>query len=201
MYEKLRTDLADAGIPSKTMKTPSLPVRTSRLTLRPHVQTDAAWMHALFSREDISRYLPYEPWTREFTEHKLAEHLSRDGLEGESGALTLAVEIAETGEPIGQVLLWYTNREHGIAEIGWAFESAWQGKGYAFEAASALLDLAFEHYGVHRVAAHLDARNDGSAALAARLGMRREAELRDSEWLKGAWVTMAIYATIAPDRA
>lgn len=99
------------------------------------------------------------------------------------------------------MLLWYTNRAHGIAEMGWAFDPAWQGRGYAFEAARALLDLAFDHYGVHRVAAHLDVRNAGSAALAARLGMRREAELRDSEWLKGDWITMAIYAMIAPDRA
>ena len=189
------------------MTSPALPIRTPRLTLRPHTADDAGWMHTLFSREDVAQYLPYEPWTAEFTATKLAEHLKKDGLENEAGGLTLAVELTPgTGQegapaPIGQVLLWYTNRAHGIAEMGWAFDPAWQGRGYAFEAARALLDLAFDHYGVHRVAAHLDVRNAGSAALAARLGMRREAELRDSEWLKGDWVTMAIYAMIAPDRA
>ncbi|WP_017791820.1 GNAT family N-acetyltransferase [Leucobacter salsicius] len=182
-------------------QSPALPIRTPRLTLRPHTSADAAWMHALFAREDVARYLPYEPWTRAFTEQKLAEHVAKNGLEHEAGGLTLAVEHTETGEAIGQVLLWYTDREHGIAEMGWAFDPAWQGRGYAFEAASTLLDLAFDHYGVHRVAAHLDVRNAASAALAVKLGLRREAELRDSEWLKGEWVTMAIHAVIAPDRA
>lgn len=183
------------------LPSPTLPLRTQRLVLRPHVETDVDWMHPLFAREDVARYLPYEPWTREFTVQKLGEHIAKNGLEHEAGGLTLAVTLAETREPIGQVLLWYTDREHGIAEMGWAFDPAWQGNGYAFEAASALLDLAFDHYGVHRVAAHLDVRNAASAALAVKLGLRREAELRDSEWLKGERVTMAIHAVIAPDRA
>lgn len=178
-----------------------LPIRTRRLTLRPHTPADVEWMHTLFARDDVARYLPYEPWSAEFTRHKLAEHIKKNGLEHEAGGLTLAVTLAEAGDPIGQVLLWYTDREHGIAEMGWAFDPAWQGKGYAFEAANALLELAFDHYGVHRVAAHIDARNDASAALASRLGLRREAELRENEWLKGEWVTNLIHAMIAPDRA
>lgn len=183
------------------MENTVLPLRTQRLVLRPHTQADVDWMHPLFAREDVAKYLPYEPWTRAFTEQKLAEHIAKNGLEHEAGGLTLAVTLAETRQPIGQVLLWYTNREHGIAEMGWAFDPEWQGRGYAFEAARALLDLAFDHYGVHRVAAHLDVLNEASAALATKLGLRREAELRDSEWLKGERVSMAIHAVLAPDRA
>ncbi|MHA3685447.1 GNAT family N-acetyltransferase [Leucobacter sp. HY1910] len=191
----------------------SYPIITERLRLRPHRAADAAWLYALFSREDVARFLPYEPWSIDFTRQKLAEHIAKNDLEGEAGGLTLAVELAgnteravrtvraEPAVPIGQVLLWYTDRAHGIAEIGWAFDPAWQGKGYAAEAASALLTVAFEQHGVHRVAAQLDARNAASAALAKRLGMRREATLRDSAWVKGERVTTAIYAVIAPDRA
>ena len=191
-------------------RTLSFPLHTERLLLRPHQTTDAAWLHALFSREDVARYLPYEPWSIEFTQQKLAEHITKIDLDGEAGGLTLAVELVGSTEPttdpefavpIGQVLLWYTDRAHGIAEMGWAFDPAWQGKGYAAEAANALLAVAFERYGVHRVAAQLDARNAASSALAERLGMRREATLRDSTWVKGERVTMAIYAALAPDRA
>jgi RimJ/RimL family protein N-acetyltransferase len=55
------------------------------------------------------------------------------------------------------------------------------------EAAHAVLHLAFDQLGLHRVIARVDARNDASLRLADRLGMRREAHLVSNEWFKGAW--------------
>ena len=50
-----------------------------------------------------------------------------------------------------------------------------------------MLHLAFDQLGLHRVVARVDARNDASQRLAARLGMRREAHLVANEWFKGEW--------------
>ena len=55
------------------------------------------------------------------------------------------------------------------------------------KAAHALLHLALEGLGLHRVIARIDARNDGSGRLAERLGMRREDHLIANESFKGAW--------------
>jgi RimJ/RimL family protein N-acetyltransferase len=73
------------------------------------------------------------------------------------------------------------------------------GNGYATEASRALLDLAFGPLDWHRVVARIEARNTASAAVLERLGMRREAYLRENEWFKGGWSNEADYAVLASE--
>ena len=65
----------------------------------------------------------------------------------------------------------------GMCEIGWRFrESAW-GQGYAREAATACLDLAFDRFGYHEVTAVTVSGNEASWGLMLRLGMRERPDL------------------------
>jgi RimJ/RimL family protein N-acetyltransferase len=70
------------------------------------------------------------------------------------------------------------------------------GRGYATEAAQAILRLAFDGIGLHRVMARLDERNDASARVCQRLGMRQEARLVENEWLKGEWTNELDFAIL-----
>ncbi|MEQ5788162.1 GNAT family N-acetyltransferase [Erythrobacter sp. NFXS35] len=64
----------------------------------------------------------------------------------------------------------------GEFEIGWRLrEEAW-GHGYAKEAATAALDLAFDHFGAREVFAITVPGNTASWGLMLRLGMERRAE-------------------------
>jgi RimJ/RimL family protein N-acetyltransferase len=106
------------------------------------------------------------------------------------------VELRDSGEIVGHV----TNSidpEHRQAEIGFMFDPAHQGRGYATEASRALVAHAFEHYGVHRVYGRLEPRNEASARVLEKLGMRREAHLIENEWVKGEWQSEAVYALLA----
>ncbi|WP_193103311.1 GNAT family N-acetyltransferase [Brachybacterium sp. FME24] len=176
----------------------SFPVSTSRLRLRPHVSSDCTWLNRVYSRSDVARYLLDEPWTIEEAERHTTERLAKTDLDDDSGALALVIERDD--EPIGDVTLWFTDRERRVTEIGWVLDPAVGGQGYAAEAVRAVLDLAFDHYQVHRVAAQMDGRNTGSAKLAARVGMRQEAHLRQDWWSKGEWTDTLIYATLGTDR-
>ena len=71
----------------------------------------------------------------------------------------------------------------------------------ATEAVGSMVDLGFRALGVHRISAHLDARNTRSARLLERLGMRREARLAHNEWVKGEWTDDVIYAVLADEWA
>jgi RimJ/RimL family protein N-acetyltransferase len=99
--------------------------------------------------------------------------------------VTLGAELRETGELVGDVILMYKSAEHGNGEIGWVFHPKVAGQGYATEAATAMLDWGFGPVGLRRVVARLDDRNDASARLCERLGMRREAHLIENEIFKG----------------
>ncbi|MEE8230266.1 MAG: GNAT family N-acetyltransferase [Qipengyuania citrea] len=65
----------------------------------------------------------------------------------------------------------------GMMEVGWRLrEDAW-GRGYAKEAATASLDLAFDRFDAEEVIAMTVQRNTASWGLMQRLGMRRRNDL------------------------
>lgn len=107
--------------------------------------------------------------------------------------------IEREGDVIGDVALWVTDDTGRCAEIGWVMRADAHGHGYATEAVRAVLDLAFGTYGLHRVAAQLDPRNTASARLCERVGMRREAHLRQDCFSKGEWTDTWIYGLLAEE--
>lgn len=177
----------------------TFPIRTRRLVLRPHREADAEQLRQIYSRPDVAVYLLDEPWTEETAREKVSERILRTDLDGESGALAIVIEHEQA--VIGDVSLRFTDRERRVAEIGWVLDPEHGGKGFATEAVCAVLDLAFDHYRVHRVAAQMDGRNTASAKLAARAGMQHEAHLRQDWWSKGEWTDTVIYGKLASDRA
>ena len=179
-------------------RAPDWPLPTARLTLRPHREDDLGWLQEMYTQPEVVRHLLDEPWDEATARAKLAKRITWDDLGGPSGAVSLVVEHA--GVPVGDVILWLTDRERGVAEIGWALDPRHAGQGFAREAAAALLDLGFETSGLHRVVAQMDARNTASARLAETLGMRREAHHRQDLWSKGEWTDTLVYAMLASDR-
>lgn len=175
----------------------TFPLSTERLVLRLHEPSDVTWLLSVYSRPDVATYLLDEPWTEEVARTKSAERLQRTGLDSPARALALIVE--HEGAPVGEVLLWYTDHERSVAEIGWVLDPAHGGKGFASEAVGAVLDLAFSTPGMHRVAAQLDGRNTASARLAERVGMRHEAHLRQNWWSKGEWTDTVVFGLLGDD--
>ncbi|UFS58408.1 GNAT family N-acetyltransferase [Subtercola endophyticus] len=100
------------------------------------------------------------------------------------------------GRVIGDLTVFLRSVANKQAELGWAFHPDFQHRGYATEAAERMLDFAFTELDAHRVTADLDPRNDASAALAKRLGMRQEAHFREDIFTKGAFADTAIFAIL-----
>lgn len=188
------------------MESLELPLTTDRLHLRTFRESDAEAHLPIYSREDVSRFLLQDPWTAEMAETEIAKRLPRTGLETESRALALVIETAdgldslEGSRVIGDIALWLEDGSDEKAEIGWILDPAASGHGFATEAAIAVLNVAFDHYGLHRVFAQMDSRNTASAKLARRIGMREEAHLRKDWWSKGEWTDTLIFGMLASDR-
>ena len=95
--------------------------------------------------------------------------------------------------------IWRTEQERRTIEVGWTLDPAYGGNGYATEAVAAVLQFAFERHDVHRAVAQMDARNDTSARLATRVGMRQEAHFRSDFWSKGEWTDTVIFAVLGSE--
>ena len=77
--------------------------------------------------------------------------------------------------------------------------SEFQGLGLAGEAMRSVVAWLFSEFEIHRVFAHVDARNIPARALLTSLGFRQEAELREADWFKGEWTTLCAYAVLAKE--
>lgn len=166
---------------------PSYPVCTDRLLLRPLTEADTADLLEYRSRPDVCRWVPFEPMDADAIASRMHDVWAGTTLESEGDVIMLGVEVIDSGRLIGDVMLSWVSETHRCAELGYVLHPDHGGRGYATEAARAVLQLAFDGLGVHRVVARIDARNEASARLAARLGMRQEAHLVENEWFKGGW--------------
>jgi len=180
---------------------PSFPIETERLLIRPlDAATDVEDVFAYQSLPDVCRYIPYEPRTREQIAERLADpERNRSTLDKDGQVMSLALELRETGRVIGDVVLIYSSEEHQCAEIGYVLNPEHHGHGYVTEACHALLALAFDGLKVRRVIARIDDRNDASAAVLRRLGMRQEAHLIENELFKGEWTSEIDFAILAAE--
>lgn len=175
---------------------PEYPVRSPRLSLRPLSAADTTALLAYRSRADVCRYVPFTPMDTAIIAERLGTVWARTSLNDEGQNLTLGVEVTDSGELVGDVVLMWHSREHRGGEIGYVLNPEFSGHGYATEAVRRLLGLAFDDLGLHRIIARVDARNDASARLARRLGMRQEAYLVRNEWFKGEWTDEVDFALL-----
>lgn len=178
---------------------PRYPIRGERLQLRPLTSRDIDAALAYRGRDDVCRYVPFEPMTREGIAGRLAGPWARTELTSEGQSLTLGAEIGLTGELAGDCILFWHSREHAGGEIGYVFNPSLGGRGYATEAVTMMLRLGFEELGLHRITARIDERNEPSARLARRVGMRQEARLVENELFKGEWSTELDFAMLAAE--
>lgn len=81
-------------------------------------------------------------------------------------------------------------------EIGWVFNNNFHQKGFAKEAAQALLDDGFKRLGIHRVIATCQPENPGSWRLMESLGMRKEGDFKQCIPVDGAWWDEYYYAVL-----
>ncbi|NGP17932.1 GNAT family N-acetyltransferase [Devosia aurantiaca] len=175
---------------------PDYPLTTERLRLRPFTRGDVDAVHSYRSRPDVARYLFDAPLSREDCALAVQQRTTQLHLDQEGDRIILAVESQADGVLLGEISLIWRSSEARQGEVGWIFHPAYQGKGFASEAARRLIHLAFENGEFHRLYARCDAGNVASWRLMERLGMRREAHFREHAVFKGEWDEEFYYAIL-----
>ena len=140
----------------------------------------------------------FQDWPMPYDTAGLFERLAaNESLEPDlSVGTNLAIEC--NGQLVGDV---YARVDGGIAEIGFTLSPQHRGRGYATQAAAAMVDHLIEHHGVHRVEASVDPENLASMRVLEAIGMRKEALARRAYLVRGEWVDDLHYGLLATDRA
>ena len=175
----------------------TLPIVTERLFLRRFTREDQADLLVLAAHPEVAAVLGGRlPATEEGVREYIDLQSSFRPFE-QNQVFELAVERREDGRVIGLVGL--IRRDHRQGEIGWALAAGYRGQGYATEAASALMDYGFTALGLHRIHADTNGDNSASIGVMERLGMRREAQLREAVCAGGTWLDRVIYGILADE--
>lgn len=170
------------------MSTISL-LTTPRLQIRPFQLHDWPAVYAYMKDPAVTHYLEEGQMTSEQTQVWLARQT------GERPK-AFAVVLQSTNELIGHIGFheWFHPR---IYELSWAMHRDHQGRGYATEAAAALLPYGFETLGVQRVIATCQPENVASWRVMEKLGMQREGHLKQCiERPDGSWWDEYFYAIL-----
>ncbi len=171
-------------------------VVTERLVLRALRADDAEAMLAYRSDPEVMRYQSWEPQSIDDVRAFIASVVSPAEPYAPGTWRQLAITIRATGELIGDCGVHVPANEPEQAEFGMTLAPAFQGRGYAAEAIRALLRLAFDTLGKHRVFGSIDPRNARSVALMRRTGFRQEAHFVESLRFKGEWADDLVFAML-----
>lgn len=165
---------------------------TPRLRLREFVADD--WAAVLAYQRD-PRYLRYYEWqarteddARRFVGMFLAQQQEQPRTR-----FQLAVTLRDGGRLIGNAGIRLSADTPGEAEIGYELAPDEWGKGYATEAARAVVRFGIAELGVHRVTAWTVADNAGSIRVLEKLGFTLQARLPQHAYYKGRHWDVVVY--------
>jgi RimJ/RimL family protein N-acetyltransferase len=159
-----------------------------RLRIRPFERADWPDLYAYLSVPEVRVFVPEWPETEEQTREFVAKNVDEPR--------EYALVLRNGGTFVGHVSFgpWFGPKTH---ELGWAVAPPHQRRGYATEAARAVLAYAFETAGLHRVIVTMNPENKASVGVAEKLGMRKEAHFRRGHRQPdGRWTDELFYALL-----
>ena len=147
-------------------------ITTERLTLLPLTEKYLGTVHEYASDLENTRYMCHLPSE---TEEETLDFLRRAGAEWEKEKPSFyEFAVISEGEHIGAVSV-YLDDTKTTGELGWIINKKYWGRGFAAEAAAAVIGFA-RKLGVRRFTAHCDTENGASYRTMETLGMKRIGE-------------------------
>lgn len=165
-------------------------LKTERLILRRMLPADADDMFDYARREETSRYLFWSPHgsishTKEYLKFVSERYRAGDFYDW-------AITLRDGGKMIGTCGFTNINVTHHVGEIGYVINPDYHKKGFAAEAAAAVIKFGFEELDLARIEARFIDENEASLKVTKKLGMTLEGYLRDNIRVKGETRTVGI---------
>jgi [ribosomal protein S5]-alanine N-acetyltransferase len=172
-----------------------LPITTARLIVRPFLPDDGVPLLKL-DEQDESALLPI---TETNVDQWIGSQMAARFTRAEQGVY-LAIELAESKELVGYVLLTYSDAHHHNAGFFLSIAPARRRQGLGLEAARAAIDFIFDGLCASRVAVSCASKNVGGRRLLEKAGLRQEGEFLKSSYDGNDWVDVSWYAILKDER-
>lgn len=162
----------------------SISIDGPRLSFRELREDDVDALLAIYGSEVATEHLSFDPRPRDSVAGVIASGIA-DTKADPRTVYALAVTERDSPDLIGYARL--ALEAHRAGQIGFALNPSVWGRGYGTETVQMLLQLGFEHLGLHRIWGARSPKNLASAGAMSRNGMVEEARIRDHVFTHGAW--------------
>jgi ribosomal-protein-alanine N-acetyltransferase len=165
-------------------------IRTERLRIEALEMRHAQAMLEYYerNREHLKRWEPAR--NEEFYTIAFQQSIVERAREEEEKGLGARFVAFEDGSDEIVAAVNLSNVRRGVihaAVIGYSVDEQWQGRGYATEAAGAVIRYAFETLNLHRVETSYQPENTASGRVLRRLGFAVQGYARDYLLINGEW--------------
>lgn len=166
-------------------------IKTSRLLIRHFDLKDWQAVYEYTSDRQVMKYIPEGVFTEEDVKAFINKNTAAE-------AKYFPVVLIEKDLLIGHMVFHQYFGEHTY-EIGWVFNPKYYSKGYASEAAKALLNFGFGKMKLHRIIATCQPENIASYRVMEKIGMRREGHFKKCIPNGSEWWDEYYYAVLAEE--
>jgi ribosomal-protein-alanine N-acetyltransferase len=161
-------------------------LETDRLLIREVLASDADDFLRYRRQEEYWRHVAIDPPTAESIAAMVNGWIQNQA-QNPRIVYFLAATDKRSHQLVGDAGLLIRGIRSRQGEIGWGVTSSHTGQGLATEIGQALLRLAFDTLGLHRVFAQCRIEHQASRRVMAKLGMREEGVFRENVFARGEW--------------
>jgi ribosomal-protein-alanine N-acetyltransferase len=173
-------------------------ISTERLVIRPFQKSDYQDLYEYLSLPETYRFETGKPISLNKAKKFCKERAK--------GTNFWAATLKDSKKLIGHISLFAAGPKFlRTWEIGYIFNPSFQNKGYASEAAQAIIKYAFTELGAHRIVGHCSPDNIPSWKVLEKCGMKREGLLKKNFLLRNdtsgypIWLDSYEYAILEED--
>jgi [ribosomal protein S5]-alanine N-acetyltransferase len=167
------------------------------ITLRPAAPRDADLLRQWRAEPSVRRFQPLNELPTAQLRADVASQRIADLYRGRGEKFQWIVQV--DGHAAGWLTLVVSNWEHGLAEVGYALSTAYQGRGIMTDSLQILLDDLFHNTLLERVEARCAVENYGSQRVLEKNGFLREGRLKGYFKLRGRRVDNYVYGLLRED--
>jgi ribosomal-protein-alanine N-acetyltransferase len=167
------------------------------VTLRPAAPRDADLLRQWRAEPSVRRFQPLNELPTAQLRADVASQRIADLYRGRGEKFQWIVQV--DNQPGGWITLVVSNWEHGLAEVGYALSTVYQGRGVMTEALQILLDDLFHNTLLERIEARCAVENYGSQRVLEKNGFLQEGRLKGYFKLRGRRVDNFLYGILRED--
>jgi ribosomal-protein-alanine N-acetyltransferase len=148
-------------------------LETDRLVLRPYTMDDLFELHKIVSQKEVMKYLPEGVMTQKQTKKTLTWIIEcyKENTQKNIKKFSVGVFLKENKKLIGWCGLGPLEFDPSEIEIYYGLSKSHWGKGFATEAARALLDYGFRIIGLKKIVAIVMPQNNASKRVIEKMGL------------------------------